>query len=392
MSFGEKTLSRREMLGTLGLAALTLSGCQSLLNSSSTANRSPFAPNHPPLGLAYVTGANRHTLQGHAESALRAEAVVSRLKPLAGKASLIPDRMASLEELLLVHDRDYIRSIEAKRTAGTFFTKSRWSPYAGPYAFEAASLAVGASIDLARAVADGRVRNGFAVTRPPGHHARANSAGGYCIFNNAAIAARALQTERKRRIAIVDIDVHHGNGIEEAFYREPSVLYISTHQNDWPFTGALEKTGEGPARGTNINIPLPPQTGDVGLKSVYKEIVIPALRRFQPEIILVAAGFDTHWRDPQGSFICSLTGIQQITSLLNDAALEICQGRIVYLLEGGYQLDALSQGVKNVVVDLLKTDRTAFSDVEIENSMGSSGLSEADVSDVIRNVRKLHGI
>lgn len=372
------TLSRREMLGTLGLAALTLSGCQSLLNTKALAK--------PVLGLAYVSGSNRHTLEGHAESALRAEAISSKLKSLSLPAMPIADRAATLEELLLVHDREYIRSIENAKTAGQFLTKSRWSPYGGPYAYEAASLAVGASIDLVHAVADGKVQNGFAITRPPGHHARAKSSGGYCIFNNVAVAARSLQKSGKRRVAIVDIDIHHGDGTEETFYRDGEVLYISTHQNDWPYTGAIEKMGEGAGRGTNINIALPFRTGDAGLKRAYEEVVIPALRKFKPDIILVSAGFDTHWRDPQGSFNCSLQGIYEISRLLNLAAAEICQGKIAYLLEGGYQLEVLSYAAANIVSGLVNPRH------EVMDPLGNSGLADADVSEVLRKVRKLHGL
>lgn len=381
MSYGlrEKTLSRREMLGTMGLAAIALSGCQSLLNKKLETQK-------PTLGLAYVAGSNRHTLEGHAESALRAQAITARLQDFAAPRISIPDRSATLEELLLVHDRDYIRSIEAAKTPGQFLTKSRWSPYGGPYAFEAASLAVGASIDLARAVADGKIQNGFALTRPPGHHARAKSSAGYCIFNNVAVATRALQRAGKRRIAIVDIDIHHGDGTEEIFYRDADVLYVSTHQNDWPYTGAIEKIGEGAGRGTNINIALPFRTGDAGLRKAYEEVVIPALRRFQPEIILVSAGFDTHWRDPQGSFNCSLQGLYEISKLLNAAATEVCQGKIAYILEGGYQLEALSYGVMNLVSGLANKDHVAF------DPLGRSGVPDADVTEVLRKVRKIHGL
>ncbi len=367
------------MLGTMGLAALALSGCQSLLNKTALTTK-------PTLGLAYVAGSNRHTLEGHAESALRAQAIVSRLQGLTTPFSTISDRAANLDELLLVHDREYIRSVEIAKTAGQFLTKSRWSPYGGPYAFEAASLAAGAAIDLARSLDEGRLQNGFAITRPPGHHARAKSSAGYCIFNNVAIATRALQKTKKRRIAIVDIDIHHGDGTEETFYRDADVLYVSTHQNDWPYTGSIEKIGEGPGRGTNINIALPFRTGDEGLKKAYEDVVIPAIRRFQPEIILVSTGFDTHWKDPQGSFNCTLRGLYEITQLLNQAAREICHGKIAYILEGGYNLEALSLGSLNLVQGLASPDYVAI------DPIGRPNVADADVTEVLRKVRKIHGL
>ncbi len=381
-------ISRRKMLGLIGVAGAALAGCQT--------NPKPFTPPGPALvfgksetGLALGDESFHHTLEGHPENALRLKAIKDslleaqrggRIRPLFS----ISPRVATIEEIRLVHELDYIQKIERASAPGEFLTKSKWSPYGGPAAFKAAASAVAASTDLVRAVFEKRIRNGFAVVRPPGHHAGVSQAAGYCIFNNIAVAVRALQKTEKCRVAIVDFDQHHGNGIEDVFYRDGNVLYVSTHQQDWPHTGKIDRTGEDAGKGTNVNIPLPYGTGDLGLAKVYDEVVLPVLRRFKPDIIVAAAGFDTHWRDYQGSFILSLPGISEISRKIKRAADELCDGRVAYVLEGGYQLSVLAAGVTGIVSDL------SGSVAPIVDPYGASVDKEASVTEVIRKVRKIH--
>lgn len=386
------------MLGLLG-SSVVLAGCQAMPRGSEGASFKTEKSLGPIPDLSFspvaTTGLSvdplsfQHTLAGHPENALRATAILDRLKSAQSKGYIptlgkISTRVATSDELALAHKRSYIELVQKTKTSNSYFTKSRWSPYGGPYAFEAAAAAAGQTIELVTALHEKRIRNGFAITRPPGHHAGFDSARGYCIFNNIAIAARALQKLKPQRIAIVDFDVHHGNGIQDIFYRDSDVLYISSHQADWPHTGAIDQTGEGPGRGTNINIPLPYQTGDLGLKRVYEQIVRPALRRFKPDIIIAAAGFDSHWRDYQGSFSLSLQGIDQITKIIHEAAQELCDGRIAFVLEGGYQLEVLATGVANLISQISGTNN------EPVDTFGHNDEAEADVVSIIKKVQKIH--
>ncbi|CAN5552277.1 histone deacetylase [soil metagenome] len=384
------SLSRRELLGLFGTVAAGAAGFSLLGCQSKTKLVTPTSA----TGLAVASGSDVHTLDGHPESAARTREILNILRTsessgLVAGLHRLPSRSATLAELERVHSKEYVARIQAATKPGTFITSSRWSPYAGPHAFTAACAAAGSALELATAIDDGRVRNGFAVVRPPGHHAGRDSAAGYCIFNNVAIAAKSLQAEKHRRIAIVDFDVHHGNGIQDTFYQDGDVLYISTHQDDWPFTGKIEMIGEGRGLGTNINIALPLHTGDDGIKKAYDQIVVPALRRFKPDLILVAAGFDGHWRDPQGSFELSLGGLADICSTLNHAALELCGGKIGYILEGGYQLEVLGSGVSNAL-SLLSFGENSTARRTRLDPFGPSAAKTADVDGVLRIVRKIH--
>ncbi len=381
-------LSRRKMLGMIGVAGVAVAGCQ-IKPKQGTESSPTLVIGKSETGLALADEAFSHTLEGHPENALRLKVIKHSLLSAQGNGRFpplfsIPSRTATIEELRLVHEPDYIDKIQRALTVGEFLTKSKWSPYGGPAAFTAAASSVAASIDLVRAIYEKRIRNGFAIVRPPGHHAGANQAAGYCIFNNTAVAVRSLQKTQKCRVAIVDFDQHHGSGIEEVFYLDENVLYVSTHQDDWPHTGKIDRIGEGAAKGTNVNIPLPYGTGDSGLAKVYDEVVVPLLHRFKPDIIVVAAGFDTHWRDYQGSFILSLSGISEISRKIKQAAEVLCGGRVAYVLEGGYQLSVLAAGVSNIVGDLCGSVKPVI------DPYGASVDKEASVASVISKVRKIH--
>ena len=189
----------------------------------------------------------------------------------------------------------------------------------------------------------------MAMVRPPGHHAEPDRAMGFCLYNNIALAAAALRADGVSRVAIVDIDVHHGNGTQAAFYADPAVLYVSTHQYPYyPGTGAADETGEGAGRGATINLPLEAGTGNAEFLAAYTLAVVPALEAFRPEVVLVSAGFDAHVLDPLGGLRVTTPGYLQVVSMLHDAAARLSGGRIALVTEGGYHLSALQECLEGV--------------------------------------------
>jgi len=267
----------------------------------------------------------------------------------------IEARDATEEDLLLVHSRSHVERVRSTCLSATATTWFDPDTYAGPRSLAAAVRAVGGVLAAVDHVLDGTLTSAFCLVRPPGHHATPNRAMGFCLFNNVAIAAaHALQRRGLERVAIVDFDVHHGNGTQEAFYAEPRVMYFSTHQYPhYPGTGHWSETGDGEARGSTVNVPLPAGCGDAEYLRAYQETCIPALHRFRPELLLVSAGFDAHFADPLAGMLVSCRGYYEITSLLLGLARQYCQGRIVYALEGGYDLTALAWSARACIDALL---------------------------------------
>lgn len=278
---------------------------------------------------------------GHPERIERGEtftAVAEAFRDAGGV--VIEPRLATRDELARVHTAAYLDDIALRAGRATMIDEDTFT---SPDTGDIARLAAGAAIEAARhAVATGEPT--MAMVRPPGHHAEPHRAMGFCIYNNIAIAAAALRADGLSRVAIVDIDVHHGNGTQVAFYRDPSVLFVSSQQFPyWPGTGAADETGEEDGRGFTLNLPLPAGTGDVGYELAYATHVVPALEEFRPNAILVSAGFDAHTLDPLASMAMTTGGYRRVMELLDDAAGRLCGRRIALITEGGYHLGALRQ-------------------------------------------------
>jgi acetoin utilization deacetylase AcuC-like enzyme len=261
----------------------------------------------------------------------------------------IPTRNAAAEEIGFNHDPRYVTQIAA--TAGRSNTFLDADTSACAHSWEAASKAIGGILNLVDAVMEGKVRNGFALVRPPGHHAERRRAMGFCFFNNVAVAARhAVRQHGLKRVAIVDWDIHHGNGTQNAFYEESEVLFISIHQYPhYPGTGGMREVGHGPGEGYTINVPLAAGAGDEEYLTVFHMLIAPVLEAYKPELILVSAGFDAHERDPLGGMALTEKGYCQMLEILMHVAAEYCSGRLVLTLEGGYDLIALRESVKSIL-------------------------------------------
>lgn len=249
----------------------------------------------------------------------------------------IKARPASEDEIARFHTRDYIARIKAMSDAGGGDTGAL-TPF-GKGSFEIAQLSAGGTMALLDAVVSRKVRNGYALVRPPGHHAEADQGMGFCLFGNVAIAIHhGRHAHGLGRVATVDWDVHHGNGTQSAFYSDPQTLTISIHQDNlFPAaSGGLEETGEGVGKGYNLNIPLPPGSGDGAYLAAFERVIIPALRRFKPELIVVPSGFDGSGVDPLGRMMVTSEAYRAMTKMLMQAADELCGGRLMMSHEGGY--------------------------------------------------------
>lgn len=265
----------------------------------------------------------------------------------------IEPELATLEQLELVHTPGYIRKI--LRTAEREFTNLAPDTPVSSQSYLAAFLAVGGCIRGLQALLSGRCDVCFALSRPPGHHALPARAGGFCIFNNIGVAARyAIERHGLSRVLILDWDIHHGNGIQELFYDQKEVMYLSTHNTGWyPYSGDWNETGEGVGLGYTVNIPVPKEIGDDDLIYLYATVLLPVLRRFHPELILVAAGFDGHHRDPVGRTQLterSYRGLAELVIELRDA---VRSPPVLLVLEGGYDVASLAVCVKEVLDALL---------------------------------------
>jgi len=256
-------------------------------------------------------------------------------------------RAAREEELGRVHTADYLA--ELTRIVPGQVGWIDVDTYYGPETWAAAAAAAGAAIDLAEAVLAGRFRRGLALVRPPGHHAEADRAMGFCLLNNAALAAAAARAAGAARVAVLDWDVHHGNGTQHSFYGDPTVMYLSAHQYPfYPGTGAPDEIGSGAGLGTTVNVGLPAGAGDGDLLHAFDRVFLPALEHFAPDLVIVSAGFDMHRADPLAGLEVTERGYRVAAERICQLADKVCQGRVVVLLEGGYDLDALGRSLVEV--------------------------------------------
>ncbi len=257
----------------------------------------------------------------------------------------IDAREASEEELLAIHSAAHVAAVAA--SAGRAHTSFDPDTPASPGSFLAARLAAGGALALVDAVCEGRIDNGFAALRPPGHHAEATRPMGFCLFNNVAVAARHLiRRHGMRRVLVVDWDVHHGNGTQHSFYDSADVFYASLHQYPfYPGTGAVGEIGHGAGEGTTLNLPMPAGSGDDDYFAALREVLLPVGRAFDPDFVLVSAGFDAHAADPLAGMRLSAAAFGEFTNALQGLADDCAGGRLALLLEGGYDLEALRDSV-----------------------------------------------
>jgi acetoin utilization deacetylase AcuC-like enzyme len=266
---------------------------------------------------------------------------------------VVPPRAATREQLARVHDPDYLQQIA--ETAGSAVSLDV-DTYTSPETYEVALLAAGAAVDAVERVMEGRHRRALALVRPPGHHAGRHRAMGFCLFNNVAVAAAHARALGVARVAIVDYDVHHGNGTQEIFEEDPAVLYVSLHQ--WPYypgTGDAAEIGRARGTGFTVNLPLEAGAVDEDYRVAFEEVVLPVLAQFEPELLLVSAGFDAHERDPLAGMRLSSQGFAAMTRELRQIADRYCDGRLAAVTEGGYDLRALAESLL-AVADVLGAD------------------------------------
>lgn len=291
--------------------------------------------------------ADHQTPPGHPESPARAAVMddVAMEWRAAGHNVVLPRRVKR-EELALVHDEAYVNRIEALAGKSTAIDADTFtSPDTVSAAEHAAGAAAGA-VEHAMAVKGNRA---FVLARPPGHHAERDRAMGFCFFNSIAVAAGVARRAGAGRVAIVDYDVHHGNGTQHIFSDDPNVLYVSTHQFPfYPGTGAAGEIGTGKGAGFTVNLPMEMGATDADYHQVFEQVVTPVLRQFKPDLLLISAGFDAHERDPLGSMRLSTEGVGAMTAELCRVADECCGGRVVALVEGGYDLQALRECTRTV--------------------------------------------
>jgi len=326
-----------------------------------------------------------HDLRGHPENRERLRHILEALEGhgVLGAMVQVPAAPIARERLERVHAASYIEHVRQVAAQGGGFLDP--DTYVRPRSYEAALVAAGGTVALVEAVLAGRLENGFALVRPPGHHALRHHGMGFCLFNNVAVAALyALEEGGLEPALILQFALHHGNGTQDAFYRDPRVLYFSTHQYPhYPGTGHWREIGEGPGEGYTANVPLEAGVGDEGYAAIFDELLYPLAERYQPDLILVSAGYDAHWSDPLAGMLLTVSGYARLARTLVGMARDLCGGRIAFVLEGGYNLQVLREAVLNTCLALLGRD-------EVVDSLGPSPRRERPIRDYLNQLRGLH--
>ena len=312
----------------------------------------------------------------HPESPRRLESIYKMLEAadMKGRFAEIAPRLASEEEIETIHLPSYYHMVAA--TAGKSHSYLDPDTETSPESFEVAKLAVGGFLNTVDSVVKGEVKNAFAFVRPPGHHAEANRAAGFCLFNNVAIGAmHAIKKHGMKRVFIVDWDLHHGNGTQHSFYEDSRVLYFSTHQYPYyPGTGSVQEIGRGEGQGYTVNVPLRTGPGDAEYLKIFQKILKPVALEFKPDIVMLSAGFDIYFQDPLGGMQVTPQGFGRLTRVLMDVADTCCGGRFVITLEGGYHIEGLTQSIQVVLNEMVGATHIPAAEMESVESKANPAI------------------
>jgi len=344
------------------------------------------------VATAYATHSRftEHDFPRHPEHAGRIQAVWRQLRQasLLEQVRQLEPAPANDEQILAVHSAAHLNRLVVVSQSDSV-TRLDPDTYALPQSPAVARLAAGAVIGAVDSVLTGAADNALAIVRPPGHHATADRQMGFCLLNNVAIAARHAQTRPTcGKVLIIDYDVHHGNGTQDIFYADPSVMFISIHQSPfYPGTGALGETGSGAGAGYTLNLPIAGGHGDASYERLFTEVVWPAAERFKPNLLLVSAGFDAHWVDPLAQMQLSLAGYDWLARECLGMAERLCGGKIVFVMEGGYDLEALTHGWRNIALAFLGSN-------ELSDPYGPAPDARpgADIGQVIAAAKRIQGL
>jgi len=292
---------------------------------------------------------------GHPECAERLVSIDAMLDQSGLSRELKPVelRKAGKDEILLIHSEDHYQRIAQTKGRDSYLDGD--TP-ASPKSFEAALYAAGSLLELVERVLAGKLDSGFALVRPPGHHAEEGQAMGFCLFNNIGIAAAyALKRKGLKRVLVADFDVHHGNGTQHSFYDTDQALYFSSHRYPfYPGTGYFNEVGEGRGKGFTVNVPLPGGMGDAEYDAIYTKVLMPVAREYQPELILISAGFDSYYQDPLGGMEVTEQGFARLGSVFIQLADELCGGKLVLVLEGGYSVEGSARCIQEILMRMLE--------------------------------------
>lgn len=327
-----------------------------------------------------------HNDPDHPENAQRIPAILEVLQaaPTWANLRVVDAPPATEAQLTRAHTPRYVARLAELMAEAPGYVDSA-PTYITPQSFTCAQMAAGAACAAVEAVWAGHTPQAFVLARPPGHHAPADRPMGFCLFNNVAVAARHAQTLGARRVMVYDWDVHHGNGTQAIFENDDTVLFISSHQEGiYPGTGALTETGRGAGRGATVNIPLPAGAGDAALAALAEQVLAPLAACFRPDIVLISAGFDAHWRDPLAGLQASCAGFAALAAQMQTLARQYCGGKLVLTLEGGYDLPALAHSAQAVVAALLGQP--------VSDPFGPARHPETDIRPVLNEVRRLHAL